>query len=792
MRRTIKKLLAFTSAAVMACGVCSLAACGTSFTTPDGMPSGAVTSNGGFVVSIGDEDNGYYYFINGKETYTSNNNYGVPVKGALMRAKKSDVAQGKGDAEIVVPSLMVTGSYNGGIYIYGDRVYYATPTNVKDIEGQVQNAYLDFVSAKLDGTDRKELVRVSSNSTDYRFVCEGDTVYLVYYDSSNQALHSFNTKEEKDVVLAKGISGDGPVFHKTDKENVVIYYTMAVPVHADTDQAHDNAFYNQIYRVTAGTTEAPYEYEWDEEWLKDHDGEAPYVNLGTLVLDGRGTKEEAGKFNHSTTDPVPPYGYTYTLRSYENGGLYLLRKEKPSLTGEDKEGELFYLGEDELTATSWDSVGGNESLSVIASEETASKTASADALYYIDTNGNHHYIYVKDDGIFRADVADGAVTNTLKIAVNATGAKLVALDPIEEGDAYGYVYYTLTTSGNDAIYRAVYDNEAHNVEQHFYSNLDDGSDNKNLYGARRILDLVHATGWYNFEIIGTDLFFADADTTAGSALNYISRVSLATPEGKLMNNAQLKAFDEKLNLILGYDTENLSKNSLLSDISEEMEEDVLSNAVKYYFYAGERTLLDENNREYEDAIKENEEKGGDEEITNPYTDILEAFDKFVKGEELTYNGNTYTLKEEGGKLLNTRSAFITRLGKMNDADKETLDNYWQTTVLDKYTPPATEEAHGLAGWKIALIVVACIIAAAAVAAGVSVYLVKKHKKENAPAKVRMHVDTTDDKDIDVYADDDAVRPENELTEGVEAPEAQAEEESGEPAEGEDPADPYNE
>ena len=56
----------------------------------------------------------------------------------------------------------------------------------------------------------------------------------------------------------------------------------------------------------------------------------------------------------------------------------------------------------------------------------------------------------------------------------------------------------------------------------------------------------------------------------------------------------------------------------------------------------------------------------------------------------------------------------------------------------------------------------------------------------------MHVDTTDDKDIDVYADDDAVRPENELTEGGEAPEAQAEEESGEPAEGEDPADPYNE
>ena len=31
---------------------------------------------------------------------------------------------------------------------------------------------------------------------------------------------------------------------------------------------------------------APYEYTFSEEYLEEHDGEAPYVNLGEIVLDG--------------------------------------------------------------------------------------------------------------------------------------------------------------------------------------------------------------------------------------------------------------------------------------------------------------------------------------------------------------------------------------------------------------------------------------------------------------------------------------------------------------------------
>ncbi len=805
MRKSIKKLLAFASAAVLACGACSLAGCGTKFTLPTGGPKAEdeVASNGGFVVEKGD----YYYFINGKETYTANNSYGKPVKGALMRAKKTDVQSGKGDAEIVVPSLMVAGSYEGGLFIYGDRIYYATPTNLKNTSGVVQNAFLDFASVNLNGGERKEYVRVPVNSTDYRFIEEDGTVYLVYYEDQHfssdsnapdHVLHSYNTKTDTDVVLAQDLTG-GPIFHKTEKGSTDIYYTMAVTDGLDSDKSTPTAEnYNQIYRVTAGTTKAPagYDYNWNEDYLKEHDGEAPYVNLGTLVLDGRGSTQAVTRFNHSNEEPPENnlYGYTYTLRSYENEGIYFMRQETQT-------GALFFLSEKDIKAEGWDSVSGNEKLERIASgiaAEGTSATATADALYYYEettaadgkTVRTHHYIYVKDTNIIRADV-DGK--NEIKIALDAEGATLAFLDPIEGEDEYGYVYYTKTVGSSIALYRAVYDNKAHDVDDYDYNHLPDSNKpNKSDYEECRVLDLSHATEWYGYELIGSDLFFADADANVtGTAMNYVSRVSLANENDKLMTNSELKAYNTALySIVGGTNSDKTPENYLFNDISEEMKDSVLMNAVKYYFYTGERTLVDENSKEYKDAIAENEEKGGNEDIVDPYTDdVLAKLKDFIDGKDLTYN------KHEYKGYAKTRSAFVTRLGQMSEEDEEAVKTYWQNTVLSKYTPPAVEGSHGLAGWKIALIVIACVLAAGGAAAAVAVVLVKKKKKENAPRKVRMQVDTTDDRDIDVYAEDE-VRPETEIGEdeapAEDVPEEGASEEEVPAEDVPEDDDPYNE
>ena len=106
MRKGLKKLLCIITAATLVCSAASLAACGYSFTPPEGGPGAdaEVTSNGGFAVQKGD----YIYFINGVETYTSDNEYGTPEKGALMRIKAADADAGTNTAETIIPSLMAT------------------------------------------------------------------------------------------------------------------------------------------------------------------------------------------------------------------------------------------------------------------------------------------------------------------------------------------------------------------------------------------------------------------------------------------------------------------------------------------------------------------------------------------------------------------------------------------------------------------------------------------------------------------------------------------------------------
>ena len=102
MRKT-KKIVMASLLAALSVGTLALTACDGEFTPLDGIPQGEVVSNGGFVVEKGD----YVYFINGVETYTSDNTYGNVVKGALMRSKKADILAGDAEAETVVPSRRV-------------------------------------------------------------------------------------------------------------------------------------------------------------------------------------------------------------------------------------------------------------------------------------------------------------------------------------------------------------------------------------------------------------------------------------------------------------------------------------------------------------------------------------------------------------------------------------------------------------------------------------------------------------------------------------------------------------
>jgi flagellar basal body-associated protein FliL len=110
---------------------------------------------------------------------------------------------------------------------------------------------------------------------------------------------------------------------------------------------------------------------------------------------------------------------------------------------------------------------------------------------------------------------------------------------------------------------------------------------------------------------------------------------------------------------------------------------------------------------------------------------------------------------EEGKLK-LEGTMISMVGKMTAADKEAIDKEWVGTL--KSEPVTDKEEGGLEAWAIVLIIVGGVLV---VAAGVTIPLVivyrkKKAKKAEEDATVNAYkrkIDTTDDKSIDVYADE---------------------------------------
>lgn len=700
--RKLKKLLILSVAAAMS--VSALSACSTAFTPASGIPEGEVSSNSGFVVEVGE----YVYFVNGVETYTTDNTYGNVVKGALMRAKKTDLTK----AETIVPSLMVAADYSSGIYVYGDRVYYATPNNVKNTEGKIENDYLDFKSAKLDGTDVQSYFNVANNATVYRYVESGDSVYLVYALDGTD-LYSYNTETRTDTLLAKGV--EGYVVSSSDKQDPVIYYTMGVSEYLDTDEPNELA-YNQIYSVTADTTVASYEYTFSQEYLDKNNGKAPYVNLGKIVLDGIGQNgvDEKGIATQYTYDlkdgvtPLTPNGYTYELTSYANGGIYFTRSE---LTGTETKGEggwLYYLSADKLAGT-WNSITGNDAanLDVIAQN---TDTANESAIFYKDASG-HHYLYATGSVINRADVGANGIATVQRIARNVSGANLMYLDSTSDA-TYSYVYYNRTNGGGVSVERAVYNGTAEN-----YSNLNVSD----AYQPVKLLNVQHVSGWYNYEVINGTVYYVDAEAFGANVFDYVSAVSIKNADGKLMNNAEIVSLNEKYEKV----------NEYISDLAEEQSK--LSTAIKSYYYTGETKYFNDN-------IKNAIDNGKSEEYLYS-TEDQEAFAAYVEGKE----GET----ELAFKDYRTLSAFVTRMGVMSKADADLQDDYW-TNMLEKYVVEEKTESFPVWAW-ILIGVGAAIVVAAAILIPVLVVRAKKKQVEAQPKKKQMEVDTTDDRTVDVYA-----------------------------------------
>lgn len=758
MNNILKKMLTVFTAGTMLVSAAVTAGCGAKFVHPSGIPGGEVDSNGGFVVGVGD----YYYFINGVESYDSDNTFGAPVKGALYRVKKNELLSGK--AEKVVPSLMVASDYSSGVYIYGDRVYYATPNNVKNTSGTIERDYLDFKSAKLDGSDVRSYFNVADNATVYRYVEVGGSVYLMYASDSN--LYSYNTAKKETVTLAKGVGEY--LFNKEDKTSPYAYYTMTVTLDIDVPDGSLERQYNQVYRVRADATECPYEelrnYSWNEEYLDANNGEVPYVNLGEVVLDGIGSiyQNNPTLFSHDLngTSPLTTAGFTYDLLTFNEEGLYFTRKDLTTTSTVGEDGWLYFLSPDRL-GSGWNSISGNGSLEVVA--QPSDLTYASDSAIFYKENGAHHYLYVNNSNLFRADVDGEGNAEVTRIVQGVGSATLVCRD---EAGAYQYVYYTLSGSAGNEIYRAVYNGTEENYKSLGYE------DNK-PYRPVQILDIEHAKSWYDFELVDNKLFFADAETIGSTSFNYISYVDLER-NGSFMDNAALSDYKDLMDDVNG-DEGYLSK-------LEDDGKDKLSEALKYYFYTGKTEQFFAN-------IQEAEEKTGEKNTLYSEEEVKE-FEAYV------------------GEQHSLRSTFIHDIGERSASDLESYDNYWKN-LLEHYTEPTQPETPTLPAWAWALIGIGIALVVLGIAGAIVAVVLLKRREEKPEEEEKMFVDTTDDRSVDVYAteepeakaevpeeiekaeaEDASIEEETPAEEAPEPSEAPAEEPSEAPAEepAEEPAE----
>lgn len=732
MRNQTKKLLSFVAAATMLTSTLALSACG-DYKLDDALSlpgtEATVNSNGGFAV----EKDGYVYFINGAEDYTAGNKFGDVVKGSLMRIAKSDLSAGNyNKADVVVPMLIGSQNFETGIYIYGDYVYYATPTTDKNLQGVVENSWIDFKRAKLDGSDTMAgyYFRLSSNSANFRFVEVDSTVYCLYEE--NSMLKSYNTATKETTVLAKGAG----TFYFNEKEptDPYVYYTMGVTNDIDSNKS-STAAYNQIYRVRADATatvnakEASYTvtggrtYDFDKAYLEEVNEEAkktakedgtdyeatyvfddyttyPYVNLGTLVIDGIGSNYTAAvsgsakiPYNNATETNQELQGYTYTITRYENGGVYYTRKDNA---------KLYYYNADADTTATAKEVKANETADIVALNTTK---ASATALFDI-VDGAHQYLYLSGSKVYRATAAvDGDVAEEIEILSGASGKTLWKT----EGD-YLYYYASGTTASGSSTSGYQLSRVKYTGTEDNYHVLINGNEE---FKPVTLTYVDFASSWYMPEIFGDILLYANAQSVGNTSYNYIYATKLGTAE-------EIKANNEKYEAVYTY-------------FNDELTIDV-KNAATYLF----RTYGTEMEQQFFDDWAEVQEE------------YKAANDKEISWIEELEEAKTTLVNEKG-----VESDFINMIGAVKEDDADAMRESWKS-----YLPYPTEEDEegGLPWWAITLIVVGSVIV---VAAGVTVPLMILHQKklkkaeEEATVNAYKHtkIDTTDDKSIDVYADE---------------------------------------
>ena len=234
-------------------------------------PESAVLSNGGSAVQYGD----YVYFINGTvpgftDPNAKANVWGDVVKGGIARVKlegsggivtkktenyNADASLKKeieiidtdiNKVEMVVPKFITfSNDVNAGIFIYDGFIYYGSPGNRKDKNGNVQTHLTEFYRTKLDGTGTTRLYTSEEAIKSYNFYYYQNKVYLVTFEG-----------DKLNSLVVSG--GRKPVRTVLDDDITDVYFPRKEEWKKDinTDTASDFVYYTRPFDPKKGDMSA--------------------------------------------------------------------------------------------------------------------------------------------------------------------------------------------------------------------------------------------------------------------------------------------------------------------------------------------------------------------------------------------------------------------------------------------------------------------------------------------------------------------------------------------------------
>lgn len=736
MSKRITKIICTATAVIAALGIAAASGCSDYYNSASlgGNYSGEPVSNGGFAVGKGD----YIYFLNGVEENTANNTYGTPVKGGIYRISDQNLkARNYNAAERVVPVVAYSSNYDTGIFLYGDYIYYGTPSTAKNSEGEVQNSVLDMKRSKLDGTEtmRDAYVSFPSLSYNYRYVEENGVVYLMYVaedetlfeeEAGVTNLHSLNTQTLEDTLLVYDVQN--VTFDAADKSNPRVYYTKTVH---DYSTAKDYG-YNQLYTVTASATENKFAdlssekiNGWDDE--KDR-----YINCGDLVLDGRGSVGNPATEFNVEKDKVNELSYTYSPAKYVNNTLFYTRT-----TSTNSGAYLFSLKDGSVQ----NSVTGNAN----AEDRILSDGSSASKYEYIfEGDKLVKVLNAESSGISVNIVKDGKLQPSTELDNNGNYFKIVKSDGeatlLSVDTEHNWLYYSVTGGNGYTINRVDYSGE-----QSDYAPLPAGETDKTPV---KLLDLDADSAWYKPEFINGYLLFA-SETPNMTAYNYVMAFDLHKDgSDALMTNGDIRELNKLYNGI----------DELISDTYGDTDKYPtktyanIQKALGYAKYSGDYEYLKDLANAVNAKVEEDDPLVYSEQTLAEYEKFLHPAEDNLWADYIatrTVNGETV--------YANAQAYYYGVIGEMTEEDKKAYMEGLQTSYLEAYPEEESEGWYaGLStGAKVGFIVGVCV-GGLAVIAGVTVfavYLVRRNRKQQPELRRRrVKVDTTDDKDIDVYAD----------------------------------------